>query len=87
VYFVFAADAMRQRLATTAVQTDVIRQLLSYGHLALIGAILAVAVGLEVVVSHPDQELPAGAAALLHGGCALYLATFGSIQFRTTRGR
>jgi low temperature requirement protein LtrA len=87
VYFVFAADTMRHRLATTAVQTDFIRQMLSYGHLALIGAILAVAVGLEVVVSHPDHELPSGAAALLYGGCALYLATFGYIQFRMTRGR
>jgi len=87
VYFVFAADTMRHRLATTAVQTDFIRQMLSYGHLALIGAILAVAVGLEVVVSHPDHELPPGAAALLYGGCALYLATFGYIQFRMTRGR
>lgn len=87
VYFVFAADTMRHRLATTAVQTDVIRQMLSYGHLALIGSILAVAVGLEEVVAHPDHEMSTGAAALLFGGCAMYLATFGYIQFRMSRSR
>jgi low temperature requirement protein LtrA len=87
VYFVFAADTMRHRLATTTVQTDVIRQMLSYGHLALIASILAVAVGLEEVVSHPGHELSTGAAALLFGGCALYLATFGLIQFHMAPGR
>ncbi|MFC0544875.1 low temperature requirement protein A [Kutzneria chonburiensis] len=87
VYFVFAADTMRHRLATTTVQTDVIRQMLSYGHLALIASILAVAVGLEEVVSHPGHELSTGAAALLFGGCALYLATFGLIQFHMSPGR
>lgn len=87
VYFVFAVDTIPHRLEATAVQTDVVRQLLSYGHLALIGAILAVAVGLEEVVEHPAGQSSLGTVALMFGGCALYLATFGGIQFRTSRRR
>jgi low temperature requirement protein LtrA len=85
VYFVYAASAVRHAVTTAKVQTDIIRQVLVYGHLALIGAIIAVAVGLAEVVAHPDHHLPLSVTALLVGGCALYLVTFGYTRWRMFR--
>jgi low temperature requirement protein LtrA len=85
LYFAFAADAVRYAVSTAEVQTDIIRQVLAYGHLALIGAIIGVAVGLAEVVAHPAVTLPAGVCAVLVGGCALYLLTFVYTRWRMFR--
>jgi len=85
VYFHFAADAMRHALATAEVQTDISRPVLSYGHLALIAAIVTVSVGLREAVPAPGNHLGAGATALLYGGAATYLATFGYTRWRMFR--
>jgi low temperature requirement protein LtrA len=85
VYFNFAADAMRHALATAAVQLDITRRVLSYGHLAFIAAIIAVAVGLHEAVAHPGDELAAGTLGLLFGGSALYLASFGYTRWMMFR--
>jgi low temperature requirement protein LtrA len=77
VYFQFAADAVRHALATAQVQLNVTRLVLSYGHLAFIAAIIAVAVGMHDSIAHPEESLDAAVAGLLVGGTALYLATFG----------
>jgi low temperature requirement protein LtrA len=82
VYFAFAANAVRHAVAVATVQTDIIRQVLAYGHLCLIGSIIAVAVGLTEVVAHPGVRLTLGVAGLLAGGCATYLATFGYTRWR-----
>lgn len=81
-YFGFAASAVSHALATAPVHTEVVRSVLAYGHLLLIGGIVAVAVGLAEVVAHPGEHLPAGTAALMCGGAALYLATFGYTRWR-----
>ncbi|MFE1788931.1 low temperature requirement protein A [Streptomyces sp. NPDC059525] len=85
VYFHLAADAVRHGLETAAVRADVARQVLSYGHLSLIASIIAVAVGMAEAVAHPGARLPLGVAALLHGGCALFLATFGYTRWHLFR--
>jgi len=85
VYFAFAVNAFRHAVATAEVQTDIIRQVLAYGHLLLIAAIIAVAVGLAEVVVEPARQLAPGVAALLFGGCALYLGTFGYTRWRMFR--
>ncbi|MFF4367227.1 low temperature requirement protein A [Streptomyces sp. NPDC001594] len=85
VYFHLAADAVRHGLETAAVRADVARQVLSYGHLSLIASIIAVAVGMAEAVAHPGTRLPLGVAALLHGGCALFLATFGYTRWHLFR--
>jgi low temperature requirement protein LtrA len=85
VYFAFAASAVHHAVATAAVQTDIVRQILAYAHLVFIGAIVAVAVGLAEVVAHPLDRLHLDVAALLVGGCALYLATFGYSRWRMFR--
>jgi len=82
VYFVYATSAIRHALATARIQTDIVRPVLSWGHLSFVGAIIAVAIGLTEVVTHPSADLEPGTAALLFGGTALYLATFGYTRYR-----
>ncbi|MEU8501781.1 low temperature requirement protein A [Streptomyces lavendulae] len=85
VYFHLAADAVRHGLETAAVRADVARQVLSYGHLSLIASVIAVAVGMAEAVARPGERLPLGVAALLYGGCALFLATFGYTRWHLFR--
>src|SRR6185369_4105431 len=82
VYFVYAASAIRHALRTAGIQTDIVRPVLSWGHLSFVGAVIAVAVGLTEVVAEPGEHLSAGVAALLFGGAGLYLATFGYTRYR-----
>jgi low temperature requirement protein LtrA len=84
-YFVVAIRGLRQVLSGAEVQIEVIRPALSYGHLPIIGGIIAVIVGLAEVVSAPTGQLRSHAALLLTGGCALYLAAFGFIRWRLAR--
>ncbi|MFF5704395.1 low temperature requirement protein A [Streptomyces sp. NPDC012794] len=80
VYFHLAAGAVRHGLETAAVRADVARQVLSYGHLSLIASVIAVAVGMAD--RRPSRDAaPARFAALLHGGCVLFLATFGHTRW------
>ncbi|MFI7423928.1 low temperature requirement protein A [Nonomuraea sp. NPDC049684] len=76
VYFIFAAESLPKALDEAVIRTDLIRRVFSYGHLAFIGSIMAMAVGMAEVVSHPGQVFAAPVTALLFGGCALYFATF-----------
>jgi low temperature requirement protein LtrA len=85
VYFHFGASAIRHALTITPEQTDVVRQVLSYGHLSFIAAVIALAGGLTEVVAHPGEHLHLDVAALLFGGCALYLATFGYTRWHMFR--
>jgi low temperature requirement protein LtrA len=85
VYYVFAASAVRHALETSTARTDIIRRVLSYGHLSFIGAIIAVAVGMAGAIAHPGARLDIGEAGLLFGGCALYLGTFGYTRWRMFR--
>lgn len=82
VYYHFAASAVRHALATARVQADIVRQVLAYGHLSFIAGANAMAGGLAEVIAHPDAHLHTGSAALLFGGTALYLATFGYTRWR-----
>lgn len=85
LYFAYAASAVRHALESASVQTDIVREVLSYGHLGLLAGIIAMAVGLAEVVSHPSDRLHLDLAALLFGGTALYFATFGYTRYRMFR--
>jgi low temperature requirement protein LtrA len=85
VYFAFAADAVRHALETASVRADVVRRVLSYGHLSFIAAIIAVAVGMAEAMVRPGGHLHDGVAGLLFGGCALYFATFGYTRWQMFR--
>lgn len=85
VYFAYAASAIQFAVATARHQTDIIRHVLSYGHLGFISGIVAAAVGMNEAVAHPQHRLGTGVAALLCGGCALFLAVFGYTRWRMFR--
>jgi low temperature requirement protein LtrA len=85
VYFHFATDAMRHALATATVQLDITRHVLSYGHVLFIASILTVAVGMSEAVHHPTRHLSWGVAALLYGGCVIYLSGFGYTRWMMFR--
>ncbi|GAA4850359.1 low temperature requirement protein A [Kitasatospora terrestris] len=77
LYYGFAADAMRYAVETAGSRRDMIRRVFQYGHLALIGSVIAVAVGFGETVAEPHAALGAGTLGLLYGGSALYLLSFG----------
>ena len=69
-------------------QRDISRpslRLLSYGHLSFIAAIIMVAVGMHQAVIQPGDPLGVTGSALLAGGTALYLATFGFTRWAMFR--
>jgi low temperature requirement protein LtrA len=85
VYFAFAAGAMLHAVDNASNQSEVVREVLSYGHLLLIASIISLAVGLAEAVAHPTEALGLDIASLLFGGCALYLTTFGYTRWRMFR--
>ncbi len=82
VYFSFGPDAIRSALEETEARIDLIRPVLSYGHLALIAGIVAIAAGIGRAVADPTESLPVDVAILLFGGTALYLVTFAFTRWR-----
>ncbi|WP_042427619.1 low temperature requirement protein A [Streptacidiphilus anmyonensis] len=85
VYFNYAADAMRHAMTTAPLRGDIVRQVLSYGHLAFVSGVIAFAAGVSAAATHPGARLPPGPLGLLFGGCALFLATFGYTRWRMFR--
>ncbi|HEX4225276.1 MAG TPA: low temperature requirement protein A [Pseudonocardiaceae bacterium] len=77
VYYAYAAGAVQHALSSKDARNDIIRTVLTYGHLVFIAAIIAVAVGMAEAVQYPERPLPWGDLNLLFVGCAVYLATFG----------
>jgi low temperature requirement protein LtrA len=85
VYFNYAADAMRHAMTTSRLPGDIVRQVLSYGHLAFVSGVIAFAAGISAAATRPSERLPTGSLALLFGGCALFLAAFGYTRWRMFR--
>ncbi|MEY9877430.1 low temperature requirement protein LtrA [Streptacidiphilus sp. MAP12-33] len=85
VYYNYAADAMRHAMATSRLPGDIVRQVLSYGHLAFVSGVIAFAGGVTAAATRPGHRLQTGSLALLFGGCALFLAAFGYTRWRMFR--
>ncbi|NUR85346.1 MAG: low temperature requirement protein A [Nonomuraea sp.] len=85
VYYHYAASAIVHAMRTAPLATEIIRPVLSYGHLGFVAGIVTMASGMAEVVAHPLAALPLPTAGLLYGGCALYLATFGYTRWRMFR--
>lgn len=82
VYFQFGPDAILAALRGSTALIDLIRPVLSYGHLMLIAVIVAVAAGTGHAVAEPLEPLAGDTAALLCGGTALYLVTFAFTRWK-----
>lgn len=75
-YFLYAMPAIEYALRTSAVQTKVVRDVFSYGHLALAAGVLAAAAGSAEIVAAPTA-VPHGPQSRLCGlGVALYILAF-----------
>jgi low temperature requirement protein LtrA len=82
MYFSFGASAIEHALRTHPTQALVVRDVLSYGHFALLLGLLLAAVGARDVVAHPGATPPVFTACLLPAGTALYVLTFGFTRWR-----
>jgi len=82
IYFSFGPDAIQSALEETESRIALIRPVLSYGHLALIAGIIAVAAGIGRAVADPGEPLRMDTAVLLFGGTVLYLVTFAFTRWR-----
>ncbi|MFI6401854.1 low temperature requirement protein A [Streptomyces sp. NPDC050548] len=76
LYFHLAASAVAHALRTHPTPAVVVRDVLSYGHLALVAGLLLVSVGAVRTVHDPLRAPHSGAAGLLPVGAALILLTF-----------
>ncbi|MCG7210118.1 low temperature requirement protein A [Streptomyces arenae] len=83
VYFAFTADGIRHALRNAEVTIDVIRTVLAYGHLAFVAGIIVISTAIGEIIPQPLAHLHTATAALLFGGTALYLATFGYTRWKT----
>ncbi|MFI6167172.1 low temperature requirement protein A [Nocardia sp. NPDC051052] len=83
LYFQFTSKVIEHALATRSAPGLIMRDVLSYGHFALVAALVAVAVGLGHAAADPGHTAHGVAAVLAPGGAALFVATFVFTRWRT----
>lgn len=75
-YFPMAMPAIEFAMRTTVIQTRIVRDVFSYGHLLLAAGVLLTAAGSSVLVAEPTRR-PHGVPAYLAGlGVALFILAF-----------
>jgi low temperature requirement protein LtrA len=90
LYFNLVAAITQRRLAMAADRTRMARDAFTYLHVAIIGAIIVVAVGEELVIAHPGDELHGADLAAVVAGPAAYLFALVALRLRmagTVAGR
>jgi low temperature requirement protein LtrA len=80
LYFDYVAPIAQRRLELAEDRTLLARDGYTYLHVLMIAGIIAWAVGDELVIAHPTDELPAAEIVVLVSGPALYL--LGHVLFR-----
>jgi low temperature requirement protein LtrA len=85
LYFGQVATAAVRRMAAAEVPGQVGRDAYTYLHLPIVAGILLTAVGDELVIAHPGDELGTAGALVTLGGPALYL--LGVVAFGARVGR
>jgi low temperature requirement protein LtrA len=85
LYFGHAASAAVRRIAADETPGRVGRDAYTYLHLPVVAGILLTAVGDELVIAHPDEELGTAGALVTLGGPALFL--LGVLAFGARVGR
>ena len=84
LYFNFVAAVAEQGLERAANRTLLARDAYTYLHVVIVAAILLAAVGDELVIAHPKDELPAEELLVLVAGPALYLLAHVALRLRMT---
>jgi low temperature requirement protein LtrA len=85
LYFGQIASTARQRITIDDVPGLVGRDAYTYLHIPIVAGVLLAAVGDELVIAHPGEELGTAGALVTLGGPALYL--FGLVVFGLRIGR
>jgi low temperature requirement protein LtrA len=80
LYFNYAARVAERRLELAENRTGMARDAYTYLHVVLVAGIIVTAVGDELVIAHPTEELPGREVAAVVAGPAIYL--FGQALFR-----
>jgi low temperature requirement protein LtrA len=82
LYFNLVATIAQRRLATAENRTLVARDAYTYLHVVIVAGILLTAVGDELVIAHPTEELPDRELAAVVCGPALYLLAHVALRLR-----
>jgi low temperature requirement protein LtrA len=84
LYFNLVATIVQRRLALAENRTVLARDAYTYLHVLIVAGILLVAVGDELVIAHPTEELPDRELAAVVCGPALYLLAHVALRLRVT---
>lgn len=76
VYFAFSASAIHEAIESSTARIEIIRPVLSYGHLVLIAGIVGIAAAIGAAVRDPAEPLHLDEAVLLFAGACSYLGAF-----------
>ena len=84
LYFNLVAEIVQRRLALAENRTLLARDAYTYLHVVIVAGILLTAVGDELVIAHPTEELPSNEVAAVVCGPALYLLAHVALRLRVT---
>ena len=84
LYFNFVATLAERALERAERRTLLARDAYTYLHIVIIAGILLTAVGDEIVIAHPTDELAAAELAVVVGGPAVYLLAQAALRLRVT---
>jgi low temperature requirement protein LtrA len=73
LYFNYVARIAQRRLELSTARTRMARDAYTYLHVVLVGGVILTAVGHELVIAHPTDELPAAEVTAVVAGPAIYL--------------
>ena len=84
LYFSLVATIAERRLALAENRTVLARDAYTYLHVVIVAGILLSAVGDELVIAHPTEQLPDAEVAVVVSGPALYLLAHVALRLRMT---
>jgi low temperature requirement protein LtrA len=84
LYFTLVATIIQRRLALAENRTVVARDAFTYLHVLIVAGIILSAVGDELVIAHPTDELPDAELIAVVCGPALYLLAHVALRLRMT---
>ena len=86
LYFTSIAGLAERALAEAGDRTLLARDAYTYGHVLIIAGIILSAVGDELVIAHPSEELSSATLVAVVGGPILYLLARAVLRLRMTGG-
>lgn len=84
LYFTSIAGLMERGLVQASDRTLLARDAYTYGHALIIAGIVLTAIGDELVIAHPTEELPTNQLIAVVAGPAIYLLAQAALRLRMT---